>query len=75
MAGSDAAWMIINSNWTVDVLDSSVGGAVGFPGVEAEALFEGMKVAMTEHDDPATLEPPEGWDAEEDGEWAPSKVT
>ena len=24
MAGSDAAWMIINSNWTVDVLDASV---------------------------------------------------
>lgn len=74
MAGSDAAWMIINSNWTVDVLDASVGGAVGFPGVEAEALFDAMKVAMTEHDDPATLEAPEGWDAEEDGEWAPSKV-
>ena len=74
LAQSDAAWLLLSANRTVDTLDAALSGAAGFGAVDVEAASASLDQAMTEHDDPATLEAPKGWDNEEDGEWQPSKV-
>lgn len=72
---SDTAWMLINANRTVDTLDVALAFANGFGATDVEAAFAtALDLAMTEHDDPATLAAPEGWDSDEDGEWQPDKV-
>lgn len=74
LAQVDVAWMVVNANFSVDLLDNAIGAAVGFVGIDAEAAFAMLKEAMTEHDDPATASPPDGWDEEEDGAWQAVKV-
>ena len=75
LAHSDAAWTLINANRTVDTLDVALAFANGFGAADVEAAFaRAIELAMTEHDDPATLSAPDGWDSEEDGEWQPDKV-
>lgn len=75
LAHSDAAWTLINANRTVDTLDVALAFANGFGAADVEAAFaSAIELAMTEHDDPATLSAPDGWDSEEDGEWQPDKV-
>jgi len=74
LAQSDAGWFLINANRTVDTLDAALSAAVGFGGIDVEAASATLELAMSEHDDPATLQAPQGWDEEEDGEWQPSKV-
>jgi hypothetical protein len=66
--------MLINANRTIDTLDAALSAAAGFRSVDVEATFAALELAMSEHDDPATLEAPTGWDNDEDGEWQPSKV-
>jgi hypothetical protein len=72
---SDAAWMLINANRTVDTLDVALAFANGFGAADVEAAFaSALDLAMSDHDDPATLTAPDGWDSDEDGEWQPDKV-
>jgi hypothetical protein len=75
LAQSDAAWTLINANRTVDTLDVALAFANGFGAADVEEAFaSALDLAMTEHDDPATLTAPDGWDSDEDGEWQPDKV-
>lgn len=67
-------WAIPGANETTDMLDALMARAVGFTDIDVEAIFAAVKEEMHERADPETLTAPEGWDEEEDGEWAPSML-
>jgi hypothetical protein len=69
----------VSASLAVDLLDAMLAGLLGFGTfgerggrvLDGEKLAAEIKTAASERPDPEALAPPEGWDAEEDGEWEP----